>query len=274
MPQPAVGRAPARWGRFDPPCLLLLALPALAGFAGGGLLSGDGGRRPTGRVRRRVRRPGASGCSVRSRGPRTRDVAVRRSRSTPASSSATAVEPAGWVARVRCPPVGAQLGVHGLVELGARLFGALVRRVGVALGVADLVGVGVGVGDRASDVGVDRVFDAASVQPHHLRLRAPRGRWAGRAGRGASVRRTRSARRWRRGPVAGAGPVARRRHGRPRRLAAPVPVPGARRPRPASGGRLVSDLSAASRSTTRWRASSQLRLASTSSPLRRSRSGV
>ena len=33
---------------------------------------------------------------------------------------------------------------------------------------ADLVCVGVGVGDRAIDVGVDGVFDAAPVQPHHL----------------------------------------------------------------------------------------------------------
>ena len=41
MPQPVVGSAPARWGRFDPPCLLLLELQALVRVAGGGLLSGE-----------------------------------------------------------------------------------------------------------------------------------------------------------------------------------------------------------------------------------------
>lgn len=35
-----VGGAPAGWGRFDPPGLLLLARPALPGFACGGLQPG------------------------------------------------------------------------------------------------------------------------------------------------------------------------------------------------------------------------------------------
>ena len=186
---PVVGSAPARRWRFDPPSVLLLAL------SGGGWLPGwprafgrrRGGRPPSGRVRRRVLRPGRVRTLGSPARASTRAVAVRRSRSTPASSSATAVSQPVGVARVRCLPVRAQLCVHDLVELGARLFGAVVRRVGVAFGVADLVRVRVGVGDRASDVGVDRVFDAASVQPHHLRRRAPRGRWPGRARRGASV---------------------------------------------------------------------------------------
>ena len=49
-----------------------------------------------------------------------------------------------------------------------RPFGPLVRRVGVGLGLADLVGVRVGVDDHAGDEGVDGVFDAAPVQPYHL----------------------------------------------------------------------------------------------------------
>ena len=56
-------------------------------------------------------------------------------------------ESAVGVADVCCPAVGAKFCVHGVVELGARPLGALVRGVGVALGLADLVRVGVGVGD-------------------------------------------------------------------------------------------------------------------------------
>ena len=147
--------------------LLLLALSAVVGFPGGRLLSGEavGGPPVVFAVESSVRkrpdarfaREGPDACGGGAK------VAL-----DPCQFVCDGIEPAAGVARVRCLPVGAQLGVDDLVELRACLFGAVVRRVGVAFGVADLVGVRVGVGDRAGDVGVDRVFDAASVQPHHL----------------------------------------------------------------------------------------------------------
>ena len=196
----------------------------------------------------------------------TRVVAVRSSRSTSASSSVTAVSRPVGVARVRCPPVRAQLGVHGLVELGARLFGAVVRRVGVALGLADLVGVGVGVGDLAGDVGVDRVFDAAPVQPHHLVCEL--GGVGGQVGHGGAPA---FGERGQLGAgVADLSAVLAESPGAVTDDLGGSLAPVSRSWRQAAQIRVwrsaVSALSAASRSTTCWRASSQRLLALASSP--------